>query len=121
MKGLSRKHIDGAAGAETLWQTMKRWQYARFLLDDFPSVILGILLIVHDFESLETQNELASGEFANASGSNQELDQEAQIWADVMLIAVSTVYSLLVVLYFIVMKVAVAGGVASSGIPPVSV
>ena len=76
-------------------QTIKKFNIARFLLDDAPSVVLGSLLLSYDFSDAGV-DEPETYSYSNSTdlGSSSSA-------VDVVMIVISTLYSLATLIYFL--------------------
>ena len=77
--------------------TMTKWKFARFFLDDLPSIVLGALLIAHD---IKLQDKIGDRNFKDDAVAQNMSDAAVEYWQgvgfigqDIWLIVVSTVYS----------------------------
>ena len=88
-----------------LLDTMAKWKFARFFLDDLPSIVLGALLIAHDIKLVD-QDKLGDAfdrdnldEQAYAFKLNETrkevYNEVGEIGTDIWLIVVSILYSFL--------------------------
>ena len=80
-----------------LLDTMTKWKFARFFLDDLPSIVLGALLIAHD---IKLQDKLGDRNWKDDAVAQNMSDAAVEYWQgvgfigqDIWLIVVSTVYS----------------------------